>query len=62
MGQGLEGSVGQGENVLLSGGTAISYDDGALRDSCSAGPMCGDGCLLLRLAARGETEKQKHIP
>jgi hypothetical protein len=43
MGQGLAGSEGRGANVLLSGGLAISCDGNALRDSRSAGPMCGDG-------------------
>jgi hypothetical protein len=47
MGQGLEVSEGRGVNVPLSGGTAISCDGGALRDSRSAGSLYGDGCPLL---------------
>ena len=43
MGHGLKGSEGQGANVLLFGGTAISCDGGALRDSRNAGPIYGDG-------------------
>ena len=47
MGQGLEGVGGRDANVLLSGGTAISCNGGALRDSCSGGPMCVGGYPLL---------------
>ena len=39
-GVGLECDGARGANVQLSGGTAISCSGGALRDSCSAGPMC----------------------
>jgi hypothetical protein len=47
IGQGLEGGEGRNAKVMLSGSTAISCDDGALRDSRSAGPMFSDGCPLL---------------
>jgi len=40
MGQGREGNGGRGANVLLTGGTNISYDGGALRDLRSAGHVC----------------------
>ncbi len=48
MGQGLEGGVGRGESMLLSGGTASSCNGGALRDSRGAGPMCvvGSPCCV----------------
>jgi hypothetical protein len=38
---------GPGANVLLSGGTVISCNDGALRDSRSADLMCVGGHPLL---------------
>ena len=47
-GAGLEGGGGRGANVQLSGGTAISYNGGALRDSRSVGGyplMCGGMCV-----------------
>ena len=39
-GAGLEGVGGRDANVLLSGGTVVACNGGALRDSRSAGLMC----------------------
>ena len=75
MGQGLEGGGGRDANMLLSGGTSISYNGGAIRDSRSAGPMCVGGypllcggmcvrwgaaeCARLRLMARGSASTKR---
>ena len=47
MEQGLEGGAGRGSNVLLSGGTAISCNGGALRDSRNADRLCVGGYPML---------------
>ncbi len=46
MWQGHEGSEGRGANALPASGTANSCDGGALLDSRSAGPMCGDNPVV----------------
>ena len=44
---GIEDVEGRDANVLLSGGTAVLCDGGALRDSLSSGHVYGDGYPLL---------------
>ena len=46
-GAGLVGGRGRDANVLLSCGTVVLCNGGALRDSRSAGPMCLGGCPLM---------------
>jgi len=47
MEQGHESGGDRSANVLLTGGTTISRDGGALRDPRSTVPMCVGGCPLL---------------
>ena len=59
MGQGLEGSVGRGANVLISGGTApfhmmaVLYGNRVVRVLCVwvAAPCCVAACVCVGVAA-----------